>query len=143
MTQTEARRPAPRAPRVTLAASQVERLEALADGATRRAPELAERLLDELNRARVVPDARLPRDVVALGRTVTYRDEESGRETTVTLVLPEEADIARHRASVLTPVGVALIGLAEGSSFSWTAGDGRARRLTVTRVTEPADQAAP
>ena len=55
-------------------------------------------------------------------------------EQTVTLVLPQQADIAQGRASILTPIGVALIGLKEGSSFSWETRDGQTRRLTVVRV---------
>ena len=34
----------------------------------------------------------------------------------------------------MTPVGAALIGLAEGQSISWTARDGRSHRLTVEKV---------
>lgn len=133
-----------RAPNIILTAEQAEWLEALANGALRRSPELADRLLDELTRAKIVPSAKLlPSDVVALGRRVTYRDQETGREQTVTFVLPQEADIAEGRASVLTPVGVALIGLREGATFSWEAEGGRIRQLRVERVSEPAGEAAP
>ena len=127
-------RPAHRAAGVVLEAAQADRLEALAEGALRRTPELAQRLLDEIARARIVPEAKLPRDVVALGKEVTYRDESTGREQTVTLVLPQDADIARGRASVLTPIGVALIGLREGARFPWHTRDGQTRQLTVIRV---------
>jgi regulator of nucleoside diphosphate kinase len=34
----------------------------------------------------------------------------------------------------MTPVGAALIGLAEGQSISWTARDGRKHELTVEKV---------
>ena len=65
---------------------------------------------------------------------MTYRDETTGREQTVTLVFPGEADIALGRVSVLTPIGVALLGLAEGASSSWDTLQGETRRLTVVRV---------
>jgi len=90
--------------------------------------------LNEIARARVVEAVRLPQDVVALGNEVTYRDETTGREQTVVLVLPQHADIAKARASILTPIGVALIGLREGSSFSWETRNGQKRTLTVVRV---------
>jgi regulator of nucleoside diphosphate kinase len=35
---------------------------------------------------------------------------------------------------VLTPIGTALIGLAEGQSIEWTSRDGRRQRLTVVAV---------
>jgi regulator of nucleoside diphosphate kinase len=123
---------------ITLDTAQADQLEALAGGAVRRSPALADRLLDEIARARIVETERLPHDVVALGREVTYRDETTGREKTVTLVLPQQADIALGRASILTPIGVALIGLREGSSFTWDTRNGQTRRLTVVRVSRAA-----
>ena len=83
--------------------------------------------------ARVVPAAKLPPNVVAIGRPVTYRDESTGRETTVTPIFPEDADIAQGLISIKTPIGV-LIGLAEGSSLDWEPLDGKQRMLTALRV---------
>lgn len=132
--QPTAPRRAGRQPRVTVSEDCMAHLEALAEGAFHRAPEIAERLLDELARARIVPAGRLPRDVVAIGREVTYRDETTGAETTVTPVYPEQADIACGRISILTPIGVALIGLAEGATFPWRTRSGETRHLKVLRV---------
>ncbi|AZQ68687.1 nucleoside diphosphate kinase regulator [Silicimonas algicola] len=129
-----------RRPRIIIGANCLDRLEALAEGAIRRNPDLADRLLDEIVRARIVPMAKLPPYVVAIGRAVTYRDETTGQEKTVTLVFPEDADIARGRISILTPIGVALIGLAEGASLHWEIRDGKRRVLTVLRV-DPHDAA--
>ena len=123
-----------RRPKVVIDTESMNRLEALADGAFRRNPALADRLLDELGRARIVPPSKLPSDVVAIGRAVTYRDESTGQEKTIVPVFPEEADIGRGRISILTPIGVALIGLAEGASLHWDTRDGERRILTVLRV---------
>lgn len=125
---------APSVPDIILEFTQADRLEATAEGAMRRFPDMAGRLLDEIARAQLVPLADLPPDVVGLGRETTYRDEVTGRENTVVLVMPRDADIARGRVSVLTPIGVALIGLRVGASFTWETRDGETRRLTVTRV---------
>jgi regulator of nucleoside diphosphate kinase len=127
-------RSSPKKPAVIIDAGQLPHLEALADGAMARMPGMADRLLTELSRARVVASDRLPADVVAVGRTVTWRDETSGREQTATLVWPEEADISAGRMSVATPVGVALIGLAAGARFSWETRLGEVRDLTVLSV---------
>lgn len=125
---------APSVPDIILELTQADRLEAAAEGAMRRFPDMAGRLLDEIARAQLVPLADLPPDVVGLGRGITYRDEVTGRENTVVLVMPREADIAQGRVSVLTPIGVALIGLRVGACFTWETRDGESRRLTVTRV---------
>lgn len=123
-----------RQPKLALAAETLDRLEALAEGALRRTPDLADRLLGEIGRAKVVSEAKLRADVVAIGRSVTYRDELTGAETSVRLVFPEDADISQGRVSVMTPIGVALIGLAEGASIRWQATDGQTRQLTVLKV---------
>ena len=69
-------------------------------------PELAEELLGELARARIASGAELPADTVQMGSTLTY--EADGQRRRVTLVYPQEADIAAGRISVLTPIGTAL-----------------------------------
>jgi|UPI000326C92D regulator of nucleoside diphosphate kinase len=121
-------------PPVTIASDTLDRLERLAEAAMARNPELADRLLAELARARVLPPARMPADVAGIGSAVTFRDETTGREQTVVLVWPEDADIAAARASVLTPIGVALIGLRAGARFTWDTRAGETRELTVLSV---------
>ena len=123
-----------RRPQITIAQETVDHLEALVEGASARMPELADRLLEELSRARILPAARIPEDVVGIGNRVTWRDETTGQEQTATLVWPEEADIDAGRASVLTPIGVALIGLKAGARFQWETRSGEVRDLTVLSV---------
>ncbi|WP_069300542.1 nucleoside diphosphate kinase regulator [Neptunicoccus sediminis] len=131
----------PRAPKIVINEDELGHIEALAEGALDRNPDLADRLLGELGRARIVKPAKMPANVVSIGRKVTYRDETTGQVKSVTLVYPEDADIDRQRISVMTPIGVALLGLSEGASFFWdTRGDER-RTLTVIEVTESAADA--
>ncbi len=128
-----------RHPKIVISADDLGRIEALVEGALQRNPALADRLLEELNRARIVPPGRLPKSVVAIGSRVTYRDEASGQVKSVTLVYPEKADIACQRISVMTPIGVALLGLAEGAGFHWDTRDNQRRMLTVIQVEQNAD----
>ncbi|WP_323764069.1 nucleoside diphosphate kinase regulator [Marinovum sp.] len=136
MTRTLPKR-SPRAPKIVINADDLARIEALAEGAMDRNPELADHLLDEIGRARIVKPARMPSNVVAIGSTVTYRDETTGGERTVTLTYPEDADISLHRISLVTPIGVALLGLAEGAVFSWNTRADQRKMLTVIRVEAP------
>ncbi|RUT30297.1 nucleoside diphosphate kinase regulator [Arsenicitalea aurantiaca] len=92
-----------------------------------------EALLVELERARIVPDRKVPDDAVRMGARVTYL-ADGRREVTVRLVYPAEADIAEGRISVLTPVGTALLGLRPGQSIAFEAPDGSERSLTVKSV---------
>jgi regulator of nucleoside diphosphate kinase len=125
-------------PRITLTAVDHERLTQLATAATDTFPEVAAELADELARARVLAKGRHLDDAVRMGSEVLFRDETTGRETTVTLVYPQDADIAQGRISILTPVGTALIGLSVGQSINWTTRGGGVKRLTVQAVREPA-----
>ena len=71
-------------------------------------------------------------------RGITPEDTAGRIKTeTVTLVYPAEADIARRRISVMTPIGTALIGLALGDSITWETRNGDRRLLTVLQVREP------
>lgn len=109
------------------------RLSALAEGLLDKLPDIAGELLAEVERAKVLPIAKFPSNAVAMGSTVTYKTEDETSHR-VTLVYPDEADIAQGRISILTPVGTALMGLSEGQSMTWTTRDGRTRRLSIIRV---------
>jgi len=121
-------------PSLVIDEAYYERLESLAIGGTERALEAAERLLEEIERAEVLPSEQVPPTVVNIGSEVTYRDEDTGQSHAACVVFPAEADISQHRISVLTPVGAALIGLSEGQSIGWLSRDGKERRLTVLAV---------
>lgn len=126
-----------RRPRIVISADDLTHIEALAEGAMDRNPALADRLLEEIGRARIVAAARMPANAIGIGSSVTYRDDATGQERTVTLVYPEDADIALQRVSVMTPIGVALLGLSEGASFYWDTRDNQRRMLTVIKVGQP------
>jgi regulator of nucleoside diphosphate kinase len=113
--------------------SDHERLMRLAESFVGRNAFLADELLEELDRARIVADDRLPGRVVGMGTTLRFTTD-AGEDRTVTLVFPSEADIEQGRVSILTPIGIALIGLSAGQSIDWTARDGKSRRLTVESV---------
>ena len=123
-----------RKPQIVINADELEHLEALAEGALKRNAPLAERLLEEIGRARIVSARKMPPNVVGIGNTVRYRDNATGQETSVNLVYPEDADIGQQRVSVMTPIGVALLGLAEDASFFWDTVGGQRRTLTVIEV---------
>ena len=131
-------------PPLIIEANYHERLIALAMRWMKQAPELARQLLDEVERARVVPSHAMPNNVVTIGSEVTYRDEDTRRIETAHIVLPHDASIADRRISVLAPIGAALIGLSVGQRIDWKVGSGRVRRLTVLGVMSPAvDPATP
>jgi regulator of nucleoside diphosphate kinase len=129
-----------RKPAITMARSDHEQLVRLAESFVGRNTALADNLLEELERARVVAGAKLPAKVVKMGSVLRFTTD-AGEDRTITLVFPHEADIAQGRVSVLTPIGAALIGLSVGQSIDWAGRDGKIRRLTVESV-EPSSSSA-
>ncbi|HZY51983.1 MAG TPA: nucleoside diphosphate kinase regulator [Reyranella sp.] len=113
--------------------AEYERLTDLANASMERLPAVAQELLDELERAQIVGDKDVPKDVVRMGSTVTFKSDD-GNTRTLKLVYPADESLDDHRISIMTPVGAALIGLGTGQSISWTARDGKHHRLTVTKV---------
>ncbi len=67
-----------------------------------------------VSRARVVPPARVPGDVVTMHSKVRLSDLAREREEIYTLVYPEEADLSAGKLSVLSPLGTALLGARAG-----------------------------
>ncbi len=121
-------------PAIVLARSDSDRLDALVESYPACPDFVRDYLRRELSRADVVDDPALPGDVVRIASEVTFRDDQTGRTRTVTLVYPSAEDAARGHVSVMTPIGAALIGLKAGQSIDWTAPSGERRALTVTRV---------
>ncbi|WP_113474137.1 nucleoside diphosphate kinase regulator [Brucella intermedia] len=128
-------------PNIVVSEIDYERLMGLATNVSERLEEIAEELMAELDRAKVVPAKRLPQDVIHMGSTVEFRSND-GQQRRVTLVYPGEADIAQGKISILTPIGTALIGLAPGQSISWTARDGKQHELNVLSVSNEVEVAA-
>ena len=124
-------------PPVVLSAEDYALVVALAGVSARRNPLVARLLMEEADRAEVVPVDERPADIVAVGSRVAFRDTATGDSRQVRIVAPGEADIAQGRISVLSLVGAGLLGLAQGQSIDWPTQDGRVRRLTVERVDAP------
>lgn len=119
-------------PAIVLADTDHRRLSMLA-----RASSISEDILDglmiELDRAQIVPHEALPQNTIAIGSSATFVTSQ-GRTTDVTLVMPAEADIAQGKISILTPIGVALLGLTEGQTIEWQTRNDQTEQLTVKSV---------
>ena len=121
-------------PPIAVTTRDYDRLIGLAAAALRRDPATAGFLAEELGRATLVEPRTIAADVVTMHSHVEFLHEPEQRPQCVTLVYPDEENIAEGRISVLTPLGAALIGLSEGQSIRWTARNGRRHRLTVLKV---------
>lgn len=118
-------------------AAECDALFDLALSVQRDHPQLAEMLMAELVRAELHETGTLPPNTVVMNACIDFVDEGSGILWRVQLVYPQDADIEAGRVSILTPVGVALIGMTSGNSIFWPDRDGRGRNLRIVRVTPP------
>ncbi len=84
--------------------------------------------------AEIIPGPRVSPDVVTMNSTVSFRDEQTGLVSRVTLVYPAEVSIAERRISVLSPVGRALLGRAVGAVAEVELPDGGTRSIRVLEV---------
>ena len=123
----------PRRPSIVIGNQDHEKLLAL--GLAGAGSEAGDDLLDEVERARVVPQAKVPADAVAMGSRVTYT--AGGTTRAVKLVYPADADISAGLVSVLTPIGTALIGLRAGQTIGWEDRNGHPQVLEIVSVEAP------
>ena len=118
------------APEITVTSQDLQRLQSLI---RRFATSAGERLDEELARAHVVTPREVASDVVTMNSEVTFEDVATGFQRTVRLVYPEYTDILKGNISVLSPLGLALLGLSVGQEFEWIMQQGR-RRVRIVGV---------
>ena len=102
----------------------------------------AEALADLLSEARLVPDEALPGDRVAMGSRVTYEALPGGARRSVPLVFPIDSDPSNGRVSVLSPIGLALLGRAPGAVIEPPLPDGRSLRIRIVSLEREAPHEA-
>jgi len=124
----------PQLPPIAITRIDSEKLARIASAAAEKFPRTADFLAREIERARVIDDIEIRPGLVKMGSRVTFRDDTTGQERTVTLVYPPDADVTEGKISVLTPVGAALIGLSISQSIEWQTPSGGWRSLTVLKV---------
>jgi regulator of nucleoside diphosphate kinase len=122
-------------PAVSIPVRDHARLKRLALRARENGHPLAEPLLLELERATISAGAKP--DVVALDQTVTYRADLGAPAERRLLVCPDAFTDPRQHLSVLSPVGVALVGLRVGARFPYHTLDRLYHIAIVEDVGEP------
>ena len=81
----------------------------------------------ELQRACVVAPEHIPPYVVTMNTQLRLTDTNTGKATVYTLVFPEEAAPEDGRLSILSELGVALLGCCVGDTVEYESLNGRNR----------------
>ncbi len=92
------------------------------------------KLIKKLESAKICDEADMPKDVVRFNSEVTLASEK-GWSKKFQLVLPKEGDVKNDKISLLTPMGAAVMGYAEGDSLIWEFPSGE-QKLTIEKVVQ-------
>ena len=87
----------------------------------------------ELKRATVVAPDEIPPYVVTMNTCVCLIDTTTKEEVKYTLVYPSEANTKIGNLSILSDLGVAIIGFSVGDTIEWEFPDG-VRRLRIGAI---------
>ncbi len=90
------------------------------------------KLLTELESAKIFDEVDMPKDVIRFNSNITIRSE-NGWTRKFQLVMPNDSDVKRDKVSILTPMGAAVIGYAEGDTLIWEFPNGE-QRLTIEKI---------
>lgn len=93
-----------------------------------------ETLEEILELARVVRPEMVPGNVVTMNSRVLFEDVRTGEKGTVTIAYPNQAEPSSGRISVLSPVGAALLGEAEGKEIELPLPHRQTRRIRIESV---------
>lgn len=90
------------------------------------------KLVGEMETAQILDDGEMPKDVIRFNTMVTIASE-AGWHKKFKLVLPSNSDVKNNHISILTPMGAAVIGYAEGDSLVWEFPSGN-QQLQIEKV---------
>jgi len=91
-------------------------------------------LIDELERAKIVDKAKLPKNVVQMNSTVTFTMLSTQKTFALKLVYPQDTTES-GTLSILTPVGSALIGLSQGQEIEWPLDKNKSTIVHIDSIT--------
>lgn len=121
-------------PNIVISSHDLDRLESLLDHLPSSMADSKAALLEELTRAQILEPEEIAPTVVLIGSRVRFAVEPSGEEFSATLSYPEDLNGGPERISVLSPVGMALLGLSVGDRIDWPGPNGSALRVRVLDV---------
>lgn len=95
---------------------------------------LLETLEKEMAQSMVMPSDHIPPYVVTMHTTARVKDLKTREVVDLTVVYPDEEDLASGKYSVLSDLGMGILGFAVGDTFEWEFPDG-SHLLRIERIT--------
>jgi len=79
----------------------------------------AEKLLAELDSAKIVEPQAIPSDVVTMNSIVKLSFLNNSKQVQFQIVYPDQANFKKHKISIFSPIATALIGYKVGDEIEW------------------------
>jgi len=98
--------------------------------------EYVKNLDDELNRAEIVENQDIPKNVITMNSKVKLTFDYSEDEVII-LVYPNEGEIDENKISILSPIGTAILGYSEGDIIEWKVPNGVVKILVEEILYQP------
>jgi len=92
----------------------------------------AEKLLKELDSAKIVEPEAIPSDVVTMNSIVKLSFLNNNKQAQFQIVYPEQANIKENKISIFSPIATALIGYKVSDEIEWIVPAG----ITKIRIDE-------
>lgn len=87
----------------------------------------------QLKNATQVTRKNLPEDIVTIDARITVKNLNSNEEETYTFVAPDKAKKRNNTESILTKMGLALVGCKVGDVINWNFDEGE-KQLEIVKV---------
>jgi regulator of nucleoside diphosphate kinase len=94
--------------------------------------EEAEKLMKELDSAKIVPPEKIPSNVVTMNSIVKLSFLNNNKQVQFQIVYPDQANLKEHKISIFSPIATALIGYKVADEIEWIVPAG----LTKIRIDE-------
>ncbi len=94
-----------------------------------------EKLALELKSARQVLNRDLPENIVTVDKKIRVIDLNSGVELSYKLVAPAKAKRKHKTDSILSPIGIAMLGYEQGAELKWEM-DGQIKQYRIEEVSK-------
>lgn len=92
------------------------------------------KLKNLLSDAEVLSSYSIPENVVTMNTKLVLRSGEDGKCETVTLCYPVNAEPSLGMFSVLSPIGMSMIGRRVGEWISWKTPDEKTQKMLIEKI---------
>ncbi|WP_176719490.1 nucleoside diphosphate kinase regulator [Rhodohalobacter halophilus] len=97
----------------------------------------ADGILNEINSALLVESYEIPPDIVTMNSIVKLKFMNQNKETEIQIVYPDEADSAKNKISIFSPIATALIGYRVGDEIEWFVPAGLTKMKIMKIIYQP------